>query len=86
MRRSTVPTSSSAKVIATSSAAKRNRVSELGVDHVIDDRQQDFSKEIRRITAGRGVDVILDYIGAPYLHANMQSLAGWRARWWRSEL
>ena len=46
-----------------------------GADHVIDYREQDFAGEIKRITEGRGVDVILDHIGAKYLEANMKSLA-----------
>ena len=34
-----------------------------------------FADEVRRITDKRGVDVILDHLGASYLEPNMKSLA-----------
>jgi NADPH2:quinone reductase len=63
------------EVIVTASSLKLDRVREQGADHVIDYREQDFADEIRRITEKRGVDVILDHIGAKYLAPNMKSLA-----------
>ena len=63
------------EVIVTASSAKLDRVRDQGADHVIDYREQSFADEIRRITQKRGVDVILDHIGAQYLEANMKSLA-----------
>ncbi|MEJ2178236.1 MAG: zinc-binding dehydrogenase, partial [Gammaproteobacteria bacterium] len=53
---------------------KVERVRELGAHHVIDYRKQVFSDEIKQITSGSGVDVILDHIGAQYLTDNMKSL------------
>ncbi|MCP4984385.1 MAG: NAD(P)H-quinone oxidoreductase [Gammaproteobacteria bacterium] len=63
------------EVIATASSNKLDRVRSQGADHVIDYREQNFADEIRQITAKRGVDVILDHIGAKYLEPNMKSLA-----------
>jgi NADPH2:quinone reductase len=63
------------EVIVTASSAKLDRVRDQGADHVIDYREQSFADEIRRITEKRGVDVILDHIGAQYLDANMKSLS-----------
>ena len=63
------------EVIVTASNAKLDRVRDQGADHAIDYREQAFADEIRRITEKRGVDVILDHIGAQYLEANMKSLA-----------
>jgi NADPH2:quinone reductase len=63
------------EIIVTASSAKLDRVRNQGADHVIDYREQAFADEIRRITEKRGVDVILDHIGAQYLEANMRSLA-----------
>ena len=63
------------EIIVTASSAKLDRVRDQGADHVIDYREQAFTDEIRRITAKRGVDVILDHIGAQYFEANMKSLA-----------
>lgn len=48
---------------------------ELGADAAIDYRQQDFVAEIDSLTAGRGVDVILDMIGGDYLPRNLKALA-----------
>ncbi len=38
---------------------------------------QNFAAEIQRLTNGEGVHVVLDFIGAPYLEQNLQSLALW---------
>ena len=62
-------------VIVTASSAKVEPVRALGVDSVIDYQKQDFTEEVKRITQGRGVDVILDHIGADYLTSNMKALA-----------
>lgn len=64
-----------AKVLVTASPGKLERVAALGADLVIDYRSQDFAEEVRRVTDGRGVQVILDHIGAAYLASNMKSLA-----------
>ena len=61
--------------IVTASTGKVERVKALGVDHVIDYKTQSFVEEIKNITSGKGVDVILDHIGAAYLADNMKSLA-----------
>ena len=47
----------------------------LGADAAINYRTQDFQAEIKRLTDGRGVDVILDMVGAPYAEKNISSLA-----------
>ena len=63
------------EIFVTASSAKIGRVGQQGVHHVIDYKNQDFAAEIKRITAKRGVDVILDHIGAKYLEPNLKSLA-----------
>ena len=63
------------EIFITASSAKIGRVEQQGVHHVIDYKNQDFAAEIKRITAKRGVDVILDHIGAKYLEPNLKSLA-----------
>jgi NADPH:quinone reductase-like Zn-dependent oxidoreductase len=52
-----------AVVIGTASTSKIDAIRALGVDHAIDHRQQDIAAEVRRMTSGRGADVILDPIG-----------------------
>ncbi len=47
----------------------------LGAEAAIDYRQRDFVTEITRLTEGRGVDVILDMVGGPYIERNLRILA-----------
>ncbi len=58
-----------------SSAEKLARAAKLGLDVGINYHEQDFAEVVREQTAGRGVDVILDVIGAPYWDRNLASLA-----------
>jgi putative PIG3 family NAD(P)H quinone oxidoreductase len=48
---------------------------EMGADHAIDYRAQDFEVEVARITEKRGVDVILDVVGGDYAPKNLKCLA-----------
>ena len=57
------------------SADKAAACEALGADVVINYREEDFSARAREVTDGRGVDVILDIIGAKYLAANLLTLA-----------
>lgn len=47
----------------------------LGADAAIDYRASDFVEEIKRLTDGRGVDVILDMVAGPYIAKNISLLA-----------
>ncbi|MEU7615389.1 NAD(P)H-quinone oxidoreductase [Micromonospora rifamycinica] len=64
-----------ATVVATARSAKHDRLRELGAAHTVDYREQDFVEEVRRVTDGRGADVILDIMGASYLARNVAALA-----------
>ena len=57
------------------SAQKCAACLELGADTAIDHRQEDFVARIAEITAGRGVDVVLDIVGAAYFERNLRCLA-----------
>lgn len=46
----------------------------LGADHVINYRTHDFVAEIKRINGRRGVDIILDMVGGPYIEKNISLL------------
>ena len=46
---------------------KMERCRELGADLAISYRDDDFVAAVKEFTGGRGADVILDIIGAPYL-------------------
>jgi len=47
----------------------------LGADHAINYRQSDFVEEVQRITAKRGVDVILDMVAGAYVAREIKCLA-----------
>lgn len=52
------------RVIATAGGeAKLAKARELGADEVIDHYKQDIRAEVRRLTAKRGVDVVLEHVG-----------------------
>jgi NADPH2:quinone reductase len=47
----------------------------FGSEAAINYRTDDFAARIAGLTAGRGVDVVLDIVGAPYFARNLASLA-----------
>lgn len=63
-----------AEVIVTASKGKHSLCKNLGADHCIDYKGQDFAAEVADITGGKGVDVILDFLLASYFQKNLQSL------------
>jgi NADPH:quinone reductase-like Zn-dependent oxidoreductase len=63
-------------VIATSrSAAKVQKLKQLGVEHAIDISKQDQVEAVKALTGDRGVDVIIDSVGGTVFEANLNSLA-----------
>jgi NADPH:quinone reductase-like Zn-dependent oxidoreductase len=50
-------------VIGTASAAKHAILREEGCHHAVDYRTHDYEEEVRRITGGKGVDLVLDALG-----------------------
>jgi len=63
-------------VLGTSrSADKLARCSELGLAHGVVPHEGAFSDEIRRLTGGRGVDVVLDLVGGPYVPGSLACCA-----------
>ncbi len=65
-----------ARVIATAGTEEKARPCErLGAARGIDYRTEDFVEVIRRETDGKGVDLILDMVGASYLARNMEAVA-----------
>jgi putative PIG3 family NAD(P)H quinone oxidoreductase len=64
-------------VLATArSAAKLEAAQQLGADFVLNTAETPaFSGWVLENTGGKGVDVILDFVGGPYLSENLQSLA-----------
>jgi NADPH2:quinone reductase len=65
-----------ARVFATAGSAEKARACErLGAVRGIDYRNEDFVQVVRQATDGKGVDLILDIIGASYLERNLAAIA-----------
>lgn len=90
-----------ATVIGTASAFKHDALRSFGVEHVIDYTSANVQDDVRRITRGRGVDVILDPIGGSSFTSSYRMLAplgrlvifglsaaapGERRNWWKAFL
>jgi NADPH2:quinone reductase len=58
----------------TSSAAKQALAREAGADPVVRYDQLDFSEEARRLTGGRGVDVVYDSVGRDTFEGSLAAL------------
>jgi NADPH:quinone reductase len=58
-----------------SSGTKVRFARELGADHVVDRKAENVGARVSEITAGRGVDVIVDPVGGPSIPGNIAMLA-----------
>lgn len=66
---------SDAKVIVTAgSKRKLDFCRELGADVLINYKEQSFDEEVLKATNGKGVDLILDFVGADYWNKNLASI------------
>ncbi|HYN65020.1 MAG TPA: zinc-binding dehydrogenase [Candidatus Limnocylindrales bacterium] len=64
-----------ARAIVTSrESAKLQRALDIGADHAINSRTQDVAKEVMALTGGRGVDVVIENVGAAVWASAMKSL------------
>ncbi|MDH4337015.1 MAG: zinc-binding dehydrogenase [Candidatus Krumholzibacteria bacterium] len=60
---------------AASSPEKLELCRELGADVLIDTSREDFARRVREVTAKRGVDVVVDYVGRDTWLGSLKSLA-----------
>jgi putative PIG3 family NAD(P)H quinone oxidoreductase len=64
-----------AKVFVTAGTSEKiENCKALGATEGINYKESDFVAEILRLTDGQGVDVVVDFIGAPYLERNLSVL------------
>lgn len=61
--------------IVTTSAAKRDFCLSLGAERAFDYQAEPFLSPVLEATNGRGVEVIIDFIAAPYFQQNLDCLA-----------
>ena len=62
-------------IVTCGSDAKCARALEIGAAHGINYKAADFVAEIKRITGGKGVAVVLDMVGGDYVARNLDCLA-----------
>ncbi len=61
-------------IAVTSSEEKARFCEEMGAAHVLLHDRQDVAAEVRRITGGRGVDVVFDHVGQEVWSTSVESL------------
>lgn len=62
-------------IVTVGSTEKAAACLALGADHVINYRDSDFVAEVKRLTQGRGVDVVLDMVAGDYVAREVECLA-----------
>ena len=62
-------------IVTCGSDEKCRRAEALGAAHAINYRTRDFVEEVRTLTEGRGVDIVVDMVGGDYLPRNLDCLA-----------
>ena len=64
-----------ARMLATAGSAEKCAAClRYGADNAVDYRQEDFADAVKRLTDGKGVDVVLDMVGAAYTARNIKLL------------
>lgn len=61
-------------IVTVGNAEKAEFCRAFGAAHAINYREADFAEEVKRITDGQGVDIVLDMVGAPYFQRNLAVL------------
>jgi NADPH:quinone reductase-like Zn-dependent oxidoreductase len=61
-------------IVTSSSKEKLERALKMGADEAIDYEQEDVGKAVRRLTAKRGVDLVVDSAGGSTLEASLRAL------------
>jgi putative PIG3 family NAD(P)H quinone oxidoreductase len=62
-------------IVTCGGPAKCARALEIGAAHAIDYKAQDFVEEVKKITTGKGVDMVLDMVAGDYVARNLKCLA-----------
>ena len=62
-------------IVTSSSDSKLARAAELGADHLLNHRDVDVVKEVRRLTGRRGVELVLDSVGEATWERSLRCLA-----------
>lgn len=61
-------------IVTCGSDQKCTAARQVGADHAINYKSQDFVEEVKKITDGQGVDIVLDMVAGDYVARNLQCL------------
>jgi len=64
-----------ARVFATAAAEKIDRTRALGAEQVFDHYAGDFARDVRRLTDGRGADIVVEHVGEATWDRSVRALA-----------
>ncbi|MDJ0515594.1 MAG: SDR family NAD(P)-dependent oxidoreductase [Trichodesmium sp. MO_231.B1] len=64
-----------AEIFATASPGKWDFLKSMGIKHIMNSRTLDFAKEIKEITGGEGVDVVLNSLNGDHIPYSFEALA-----------
>ena len=64
-----------ARVFATAAAAKHGKTRALGAEDVFDHYADDYSRQIKDATGGRGADIVVEHVGQATWDRSVRSLA-----------
>ncbi|WP_413414821.1 NAD(P)H-quinone oxidoreductase [Sphingomonas sp. Sphisp140] len=62
-------------IVTAGSDEKCEAAKRIGADHAINYKTEDFAARVMEITAGKGVNIVLDMVGGDYVPRNLQCLA-----------
>lgn len=62
-------------IVTAGDDAKCSACLQLGADHVVNYKSEDFAAAVQRLTAGKGADVILDMVAGSYVARELTCLA-----------
>ena len=64
-----------ARVFATSAPAKAERTRAIGAEHVFDHYSGDYARDVKRLTDGRGADIVVEHVGEATWDRSVRALA-----------
>jgi NADPH2:quinone reductase len=62
-------------IVTAGSDDKCEACKKLGADHAINYKTSDFAEEVKRLTGGKGVDVVLDMVAGAYVQREIECMA-----------
>ena len=70
-----VKTQGGISIATTRTSAKKDRLIELGADHIIATEEEDLVAQVKSITGGKGARIVFDPVGGDYMNTLAQATA-----------